>query len=560
MPYDTPVEQWTPAYAAQVQKIMEEGYRQNPDTPEAPATDLVPMGAPEGLNPLVPMSIPETRVSRPSFEGAAAAPQGLPQEAPPSGLVPSSGGFAGSGTWQTIQQMLPMVAAMAYAQNPETRHMAPLALQMGQATQQITGQKELAQIRQQVHQINESQGPEAARQFLGQALGNSRISPSAATVLNKQYEEMTRRKQQTQAIAALATGDHKTKLEAAAALSEGGMDPKMIGELVKLGMPDKRVVQAGNSIFTYDPMNDKLEARAQVPDKFNSAKLGGTDVTQEIRAMGFDPEAISNAADQGDAQAQGVISQAIKSIEQKALEKEERGRKTMLTAADMQAKATQAGMIKSAQIGAEAQAKLNIPVEMVEKGDVVYDVEKAGRAQPYSVTPIDVQKSGGKKVILSGQDYQKVGRIDAAMRNLGKLEQAANKFLGDTPGENLLTTIRTSLQPALADEAVADFQAWQSVVLGLPGLIQGDNRVSNLDLQAASGLRPESWDTKATAQARIKAAKELLNEMRGGILGNPGGGPAPSALGAQTQEAPPKSAEPELIEDPATGLRYRIKR
>jgi hypothetical protein len=210
------MQQWTPEYAAQILKIMNEGYGANPDIPSGPVADLVPMGAPQSLNPPQYPSSQDNEgeaaayaaLARPglqSMDPTSQIPPGptiLPPAIPTAGVPPSvqpEGSQAPSvpGPTAVPQQelwkriMLGTIAGLAGAVGDQSsvRNLH----QTYQMMQGELGQKQLSTIRGNVAQITETQGPEAAKQYLVQTMGKGQFSPAVGQLLDKQLEEMNKR-------------------------------------------------------------------------------------------------------------------------------------------------------------------------------------------------------------------------------------------------------------------------------------------------------------------------------------------------------------------------------
>lgn len=329
-PFDVPGNQWTPEYAAQVLALTQQAQAQNPDVPGMGQPGIVPMGAPGSLTP--PPTAPK----------------------PEAADIPAAGGG-----WQDkLQQMLPMIAAMGYGSDPRTRHMAPMMMQMGQMMRQQRGQQQLADIRGNIAKLQEK-GPDAIKKYLTEAVAIPELHPDVSKIAAEQLAKVTERTQARDAVAKLTSRDPKEIIAALPTLMETLGDERAMALYKGLKQENKpQVVQAGDQIWTFDPMSREFTEGPKATPKFNAAVLGGPDVTQELTRVGIDPKDATREQ----------IQEASQAAFDRAESERAKGRasqeKAILGGAALQAKAVEQSTITAAREKAKADVEIaNIPVK-----------------------------------------------------------------------------------------------------------------------------------------------------------------------------------------------------
>lgn len=351
MPFNIPQDQWTPEYAAQVMAIQQQAMEQNPNIAAmGMPNSLVPMGAPGSL---VPPDMQAGEVAAYDALQGTNGPQPIPTPAPqmnvqPGGSqAPSMGNNTSippisrpaGGFMESIQPMLPLIASMMFGMNPNTRHMANLPMMIGQIQQQQMGQKQLAEIRSTITQLGEK-GPDAVKKYLTGAVASPNLRPDVSKVVAAELKTVTDNINARKAVEKLTSRDPKEIMKALPEIMETLGDERGMALFKGLKLDSKlQAVQAGDQMYTFDPITGEYTEGPKATPKFNAATIGGTDVTEELTRMGINPPDATPEE----------LQEATKRVKQDRLDREARSNSTALTAAGMNAAAIKAGMIEKSK-------------------------------------------------------------------------------------------------------------------------------------------------------------------------------------------------------------------
>lgn len=374
-----PIPGWTPQYANQIQHIAQQGFNpppvadtdpiHAPATPGVPMAQIAPMAAPQGAPPgiMPPQAAPQQPIVPPGIPpqppppivppGPAQAPSvaSVPPTVPPTAPKPLSG----SGWQDKMMQMLPYIGAIGFGLNPKTAHLAQIPLMMGQMMNETSGAQQAGELKANIAQIAETQGPEAAKKYLVEMQKSGNLRKHASEEGENLADGMLQKKAGATAIQNMLSKDMKVATQGTQQLFTAFKPAEAAAIFSKL-MPEQKLHTVGDALVAPDG-----SVIYQGAPKMKVSDLGGQDVTGEVVKLwkGSIGDFTAKLA-AGDPLAVTTHQQAVKNAEQADIDKENRregrvdarSRSTtgaIMSAASMQSKAMLEAAKTTAREGAQ---------------------------------------------------------------------------------------------------------------------------------------------------------------------------------------------------------------
>jgi hypothetical protein len=249
---------------------------------------------------------------------------------------------------------------------------------LGQQMNENQGQQKALELETNAREIMRTQGPEAARKYLTEAVRGTGINPKNMRAVQDKIEKLEAQGNASKAAAMMQDKDPKVQLEGQQ-LAFKSMEPKDAAALVKALMPEAKLYTLGAEQSLVDATGHVIK-KGEASTTMKVSDLGGQDVTNEVTKLwgeGGIKDFLTKLG-QGDPTAIATHQEAVRLAQARQDEDKAKGRKAMTDAASIQAAGDKAmaqaiGREKGSALEPTIQKNL---LEMEDMWNVAQDIKE----------------------------------------------------------------------------------------------------------------------------------------------------------------------------------------